>query len=326
MGKRSLTEPGDRHAFDLMSNLIYSASFHTLTDEEHRFVPSSIERSNIRMSVILQAPELTFRRLDKRLFPGSILARNRFLKFVGSVIATRSKIVSKGKDDIFSFLQSAKDPETGKGLGIAELLGESATLIVAGSDTTSTTMAGLFHYLTGSEAAYSRAAAEVRGAFTSPEEVGLGSKLGSCVYLRACIEETLRLSPPTGSALWREVSQGGAHIGGHWIPSGFDVGVGIYAIHHNPAFHSSPFEFQPERLMGDGKSREAFMPFSFGMRGCIGKGLAMAEIMLTMSAILLSYDFRRAAEYIAAGEEYRLKDHITAAKTGPLLQFRKRDI
>ncbi|KAI9776753.1 MAG: hypothetical protein M1839_009397 [Geoglossum umbratile] len=319
----------NHHGFDLMSTLIYSASYDTLGEDGFRFVPRAIEDSNVRMSAILQAPELMFGRLDKKLFPQSITARNKFLRFLGSMIASRAKAeTAEKKDDIFSFFQNARDPETGKGFGIEELMAESATLIVAGSDTTSTTLAGVFYYLSQHRDAYERAAVEVRSAFASLEDIRIGSKLASCTYLRACIEETLRMSPPTGSALWREVSRGGAAIAGQFIPEGCDVGVGIYAIHHNPAFHSEPFKFRPDRFLEDEESslsRRAYMPFSLGTRGCIGKGLAMVEIMLTMSSVLWLCDFRRAGVITTLGE-YQLRDHITAAKKGPKLQFRLRDV
>lgn len=311
-----------------MAALIYSKSYDFLGQDDFRFVPQAIQDSNVRMSVILQAPELMFRRLDKRLLPQPIVARNRFLKFVSAMIASRTTSqTAEKREDIFSFFHTARDPKTGEGFRVDELMAESATLVVAGSDTTSTTLAGLFYYLSQSEAVYERAAAEVRSTFALPEDICIGSKLASCIYLRACLDETLRMSPPTGSTLWREVAHGGSNIGGHYIIKGCDVGVSIYAIHHNPESHAEPFKFRPERFLEGEENnitRQAFMPFSFGPRDCIGKGLAMIEIMLTMSSILLRCDFWRAEDSPALGE-YNLRDHITGATQGPDLLFRARN-
>lgn len=347
---------GDHHTFDLMCSLIYSASYDTTSRADFRFVPQCIERSNVRMSVILQAPELMWARLDRKLFPKSIAARNRFLKFLGSMIAARlqkSKTSHNQSDtpegvpqrdgDIFALYEKARDLETGKGFSTKELTAESATLVIAGSDTTSIALAGLFYYLSrpANAPAYRRCVAEVRAAFDSVDAIRTsGAVAAACPYLRACVDETLRLSPPTGGALWREVAPGGASIGGQFVPAGCDVGVGIYAIHHNPALHAEPFSFRPERFLSDAKSgdinasasrRGTFVPFSMGTRSCIGKGLAMTEIMLTMACIMWLSDFRCAHGNSNGGSgisegEYRLLDHITGAKNGPELQFRRRQV
>jgi cytochrome P450 len=115
-----------------MSSVIFSAEYDTLQKEDFRHVMSSIEESNVRMSVLLQEAKLHWLRLDKRLFPRSIQARNRFVKFVSGVLSQRIKNADIANGDIFSFFQNAKDPMTGRGFEMKELAAETATLIVAG--------------------------------------------------------------------------------------------------------------------------------------------------------------------------------------------------
>lgn len=115
-----------------MTNVIFSAEYDTLQKEDFRYVMSSIEESNVRMSVLLQEAKLYWSRLDKRLFPRSIQARNKFVKFVRGVLSERIKNGDIANGDIFSFFQHAKDPMTGRGFGMNELTAETATLIVAG--------------------------------------------------------------------------------------------------------------------------------------------------------------------------------------------------
>lgn len=184
----------------------------------------------------------------------------------------------------------------------------------------------------------------MRTAFSSAEEITQGSRRFSCTYLRACIDESLRLSPPAGSALWREVTKGGGHFDGQFVPEGFDVGTGIYAIHHNPDYFPEPFAFNPERwILADAESgsdsigtatrdsllsaQHAFNPFSLGPRSCIGKGLALTELTLGLATILYKYDFVLDESYKAhsSGQtEFQLCDHITASKDGPMVCFRER--
>lgn len=192
------------------------------------------------------------------------------------------------------------------------------------------------HYLTGSSRSYCRAIEEIRTKFSSKEEIRLGPKLNSCAYLRACMNESLRISPPGGSAAWREVDQGGAILGGEFFPAGCEVGVAPYTIHHDPRYWGDPETYRPERWLDSMEDKEKlggpqpFIPFSIGPRSCVGKPLALAQIMLTAAQLLYQFDVRRAdsKEGWEAQEvfpvEFELEEHITSTKKGPILCFRAR--
>jgi cytochrome P450 len=200
-------------------------------------------------------------------------------------------------------------------------------------------MAAVSHYLTGSSSSYRRAAEEVRNTFSSADEICMGAKLNSCAYLRACIDEALRLSPPGGSPLWREVETGGTVIDGHFIPEKCEVGVGIYSIHHSSLYYPNPFTYEPERwyrpeaskLLREESPKLPYMPFSVGPRSCIGKPLAIAQIMIVFARLFWEFDFRREdsqpgwEEQDIKPTEYLLKDHVTAWKEGPVLRFKSRN-
>ena len=207
-------------------------------------------------------------------------------------------------------------------------------------------MAGCFYYLSRNSEAYTKACAEVRQTFSSREEIRTGQKLTSCIYLRACIDESLRMSPPVGGALWREVCEGGVSINGRKIPQGYDVGVGIYSIQHNPAYYPDPFKYMPERWIVGGNTsqesvdiaRSAFSAFSIGPVGCVGKNLAYLELMVTMARVVWTLDIKDATgnkfevpkeRYLSkyrehSRVEYRLRDRFTSWKDGPMLSFRVR--
>ncbi|KAL4747878.1 hypothetical protein BDW72DRAFT_206088 [Aspergillus terricola var. indicus] len=337
----------DYFAFDVMSNIIFNVPWSTLRSPTYRFVPEVIEKSNVRVGVLTQAPEITLFRLDKYLFPEAIEARDVFIKFVEEMLNQGIEAAAKTAKGVFAILAKAKDPETGLPLRNRELGGESATLIVAGTDTTSTAMAACFFYLSRNRAAYDRLAAEIRSTFTSPEEIRMGPLMSKCTFLRACIDESMRLSPSAASSLWRETESPGATVDGQYLPPGVDAGTCIYSIHHNPAYYPDPFAFRPERWIADeckavqgdvGLARSAFNPFSIGPRSCIGKSLAYVELHLALCNVLWHFDFRvaegalgKAGEGVTGADygrhrpdEYQLWDHLTAAKKGPFLEFRPR--
>ena len=239
---------------------------------------------------------------------------------------------------------SAKDPETGHGFTPAELWGESNLLIIAGSDTTSTSLGGTFFYLTHNPSVLARAIEEVRNTFDDVEEIVHSAKLTSCHYVRACIDETMRMSPPVGGGLPRHILPGGLTVDGTHLPAGIDVCVPHYTIHHNPNYYPNPFVYEPARWLPDIASPElaahhelaqsAFCPFSIGPRGCIGKGLAYVEMMTAVARTLFLYDLRlepgttlgEGSPNLEYGrhrrEEYQLKDTFTSMKDGPMVQFR----
>ena len=219
--------------------------------------------------------------------------------------------------------------------------------MLLGSDAISTAMAGVFYYLSRNPIAYKKACEEVRHTFSSLSEIRMGQKMATCVYLRACIDESLRMSPPVGGALWREVCKGGVKLGDKTIPQGYDVGVGIYAIHHNPLYYPNPFSYHPERwINGDSTTaesvelaRSAFSAFSIGPVGCVGKNLAYLELMVTMARVLWALDIKDMTDtthrtpeesYLRkykdhSENEYRLRDRFTSWKNGPMLSFRARE-
>lgn len=115
-----------------MSEVIFGMKYDALKESTYRHVTQAIQDSNIRVSTLVQAYSLTTGRLDRYIFPASILARNAFLKFITSLLRDRSKTPSQDNGDVFSFLETAKDPDNEKTLTKSEIRAECATLVVAG--------------------------------------------------------------------------------------------------------------------------------------------------------------------------------------------------
>jgi cytochrome P450 len=93
-------------------------------------------------------------------------------------------------------------------------------------------------------------------------------------YLRACMNESQRMYPSTPGTFPRRVPQDGAIICGQHVPGNTVVGIPHFATFRSNDNFSSPDEYIPERWLGEDApdKREAFHPFGFGPRICIGKG------------------------------------------------------
>jgi len=279
---------------------------------------------------------------------------SKYIKYANSQMAERiadEKDPSKQtRKDFMHYLLNSKDPVTGKGLTTTELNSDSSLLISAGSDTLSITLSAALFYLLHYPDALAKVTDEVRSKFASVDMIRSGKTLNELVFLRACIDETLRLSPPVPSHLPREVLHGGLTIDGQYFPKGTVVGTAPYAIHHNDEYFPMPFTFQPERWIVDGKAvseasvataRAAFCPFSLGPRGCIGKGIAYVEATLALATLLFFFDIRvpeDAANREPTGEgnvndkhwgrrrknEYQLMEYFLSKREGPMVEFKAR--
>lgn len=93
----------------------------------------------------------------------------------------------------------------------------SSTLVAAGSETTATALSGLTYHLLKNPAMLQRLTEEIREAFQSDEGIDFQT-VGDLPYLKACVDEILRVYPPTPSALPRTVPGGGATVCDEYIP------------------------------------------------------------------------------------------------------------
>lgn len=217
-----------------------------------------------------------------------------------------------------------------------------------GGDTTATAICGTFFYLSRYPECYQKLAHEIRSTFIHGREIKTGPQLAGCRYLRACIDESMRMSPPISTTLWREQVSGGDTsepliVDGQIIPRGTIVGVNIYALHHNEEYFPDPFTYQPERWLEDGGANKeinsaAFAPFSTGPRSCAGKSMAYLETSLLVAKALWYFDFEPAPGklgQVGGGttganngrerpDEFQLEDIFTSRFDGPHLTFKPR--
>ncbi|KAL3952158.1 cytochrome P450-like protein [Purpureocillium lilacinum] len=338
-------------AMDILGDLSFGKAFHMLEKPDNRFALELVEAATTRHLICGTMPVVDRLKIDKFLFPKLAAGRARYMAYSKGQLTERTKLGEEtDRRDFFYYLLKARDPETGQGFSTPELWGESNLLIIAGSDTTSTAMAATLFYLVRNARALERATKEIRGKFSDVEEIVHGPTLGSCSYLRACIDEAMRMSPSVGGILPREVLPGGITIEGQTLPPGTVVGTPHYTIHHNDDYYPTPYSYVPERWMAGeanpvtgrattedevARAQSAFCPFSVGPRGCIGKGLAYVEMTTTLARTLYMYDLRKAVGVVDPGEgrpdlewgrhrveEFQLVDTFTSAKKGPMIEFR----
>ncbi|XP_074360469.1 cytochrome P450 734A1-like [Apium graveolens] len=114
------------------------------------------------------------------------------------------------------------------------------------------------------------------------------------------LNETLRLYPPVVATIRR--AKVDLELGSYKVPRGTELLIPILAVHHDQAIWGNDAnEFNPGRFL-DGVARAAnhpvaFMPFSIGVRTCIGQNLAILQAKLTLAMILQKFTFRLSPNY-----------------------------
>ena len=165
------------------------------------------------------------------------------------------------------------------------LRNETATLFMAGHETTANTLAWSWYLLSQDGEAAARLAAEARGV--------LGGRPAGHVdvdrlpFARSVIEESLRLYPPV-PVLAREAVLP-AKIGGRPVEPGSLVLVIPWLLHRNPTLWDAPDEFRPERFLGPPPARYSYVPFSLGPRVCTGQQFGLTESVIGLAS--LAQDF-----------------------------------
>ena len=194
-----------------------------------------------------------------------------------------------GRVDILSMLLDVRD-EQGNGLTEEDLRDQLVTLLVAGHETTATSLAWALHWILGDERVRRRLDAEVaeaqRDGGLTPERVA------KMEYRDSVIRETMRLRPVI--PLVGRVLQKPMRIGGYDLPAGVAVAPSIYLTHRNPAVFDDPERFRPERFLEKKYAPTEWFPFGGGIRRCIGMAFALYEMKMVLATVLSRVDLRAA--------------------------------
>jgi cytochrome P450 len=177
------------------------------------------------------------------------------------------------RGDILSLLMQARD-EDGEPMSDAELRDELVTLLLAGHETTATSVAWAIERLVRHPQKLARLVAEIdAGGQDGPEE-----------YMTAVVNETLRVRPVVPIVV--RVLQQELQVGRYRLPRGTRVTPAIYLTNRNPRVYEDPREFRPERFLKDGPETFSWIPFGGGIRRCIGASFAQLEMKLILRTML----------------------------------------
>ncbi|KAJ4248808.1 hypothetical protein NW762_012646 [Fusarium torreyae] len=195
-------------------------------------------------------------------------------------------------NDFFSYILQDKYGKANM-YPIGEMVAECSIMLNAGSDTTGIALTNVLYWLLKNPSCFAKLRAEIDSVIDDDEAVAAYDKVKHLPYLRACLDESLRLTPPNTMSVSRLTPPQGMEIMGYWIPGNTTVHSPPYTMHRNEKVFPNPEAFQPERwLAEDAKDLQPhFITFSGGARGCIGRNITYLEQTLALASMVHRYEF-----------------------------------
>lgn len=229
-------------------------------------------------------------------FPGSpyrtfLRRRNAVDAAVRAVIRARTNQADSPSQtpriDVLSMLMAARD-EQGAPMTEDELRDELFTMLIAGHETSATSLSWAFSLVLEHPAVHARLADELAPYRRLPIEQ-LGRVLAENAYLDAVIKESLRLRPILLDVV--RCVKSPITIAGYEIPTGAFLTPCIYLAHKRAASWPEPDTFRPERFLGGKIDPYSWFPFGGGIRRCLGMAFALYEMKIVLGMTLLRARF-----------------------------------
>ncbi|ORY62877.1 cytochrome P450 [Leucosporidium creatinivorum] len=239
---------------------------------------------------------------------------------VRKLIDDRRADLGSGRHDLLASLLEANDQESGHAsLSNDELLSDVFIFLFAGHETSSNTLAATLVLLALYPESQERLYQEAASVFGKDDSITTSwDSFNSLPFTYAVLQEGLRLAGPVGFTTKMAIqntslpalTRDGEKIQVH-VPKGATIRENVSAVHYSPHLWGDPFKFDPDRFLKKNNSKDdpdGWLPFSSGLRGCIGRNFAIAESVCFLAMTLLRYKVEIPEH---RKEEWKLKEGET---------------
>jgi cytochrome P450 len=281
-GEVDLDRAGRHFALDVLGRVVFGTDVEPVADMLAATIPVLSEFAARRALSVVRVPASwplpSYRNADR--------LRQQLFGLVDDLVARRRAGALDGAD-LLTLLLTARDPETGEALDDRAVRDQALTFLIAGHETTASTLAFTLHLLARHPDVQQRVREE---AASAPADVGADA----LPFTGQVVDEALRLYP-SGHTIVRRVSEP-TTLGGYEEPVGRIVAVSVWGVHHNPDVWSDPYRFYPDRFASAPVDRYAHLPFGGGPRGCIGQQLALTELTVAVATVVQRYQLDAPAD------------------------------
>lgn len=350
--------------FDTMADIGLGLKTNLLSSKDREFVFTALHVHEKKMGLWEQLPMLDRIGVSTAMSLAFYLISPKARCFASWYQGFLNEAISNNTHEsrgIFGpVIQSGQGTLEKPGHNYAQMIGEGAFSTFSSADGYGMMFSGFTHYLSRYPHVYEKLAAEMRSLFAPGERIVWCKKLESNMYLRAVIDEVMRLLPPACGVHWREAEHEGVIIGSSGgdgeavsMPVGSDVGMSLFSVFRDGRIFRDPAKFWPERWIHGilleeelANAKKMFTPFLIGPRNCAGGHVAIMIASIAYAHTLVNYDFQlglqeqgerrpdgnhwsnSAAEDPGVHDELNFESHYSIAgwDSGPFIQFKRRVI
>lgn len=201
----------------------------------------------------------------------------------GMIRERRASGLDRG--DLLSMLLLAQDDQGDGGtMTDQQVRDEALTIFLAGHETTANALTWTWYLLSQHPEVEAKLHAELDTVLAG-RTPGLDD-IPHLRYTEMVLSEVMRLYPPAwaiGRRVMKDLS-----IDGHGIPTGSLVIISPYVLHRHPRYYPDPDRFDPERWTPEAREarpKDSYLPFSTGVRRCIGERFAWMEGVLLIATL-----------------------------------------
>ncbi|KAF2451159.1 putative RNA polymerase II mediator complex component Srb8 [Karstenula rhodostoma CBS 690.94] len=240
-------------------------------------------------------------------------------EFTNAKIQQRVELKTSRPDFLSPFLREMEMSPDKMSLG--EIQSTFGVILVAGSETTATTLVGCLYRLASNVTAQETLWSELKQ-FGSNQAITVESTK-NLEYLDAVLNESLRLCYAVPGGLPRIVPDKGDTYAGFFVPGGTSISIRPHVLLHSEEYFKNAWSFSPERWLSSEKrpkeyandNLSASQPFSVGPTGCIGKPLALAEMKIMVAKLLWNFRLSMIKEKPFRWEDLKM---MMVVEKGPL--------
>ncbi|KAL1961494.1 hypothetical protein VTN77DRAFT_1673 [Rasamsonia byssochlamydoides] len=313
-------------SFDIMGEVGFSKNFNNLnTGIEHPAIKGVHDHMGV-LGVLSHVPWLLN---ILGAIPGATAGYSGFFKWCADEIKAKQKTWNPEQypQDIVSWLLKAYvEKDVSASPSEAALHEDSRVVIIAGSETTATTLATVLFYLAKYPATLQKLQRLLDEAM--PDGNWSYEKVKSVTFIDDIINETLRLKPALLTGGYRVTPAKGIQVDEMYIPGDVNVFVPMQLIQTDDRYYKKAHDFIPERWNERREEMETdnapFLPFSIGPYSCPGKNLAMLSLRIAISTIAQQFNVTFAPGETGEGFDKGALDTFTTTLPPLQVQFHQR--